>query len=125
MTSVKETALARLSSQDLCQNAELVRKMASHGGNVKVTLKQIAERADVSISLVSKVLNGKEVSVSQEKREKILQLAEELKGASRESGRLARSLRTPNVIALIRPYIRCDFLAGLTEEAINWANQHG
>ncbi len=92
---------------------------------MKVTLKQIAERAEVSISLVSKVLSGKEVSVTQEKREKILQLAQELKGASRESGRMARSARTPNVIALIQPNIRFDFLADLTEEAINWANQHG
>ncbi len=92
---------------------------------MKVTLKQIAEKADVSISLVSKVLNGKEVSVTQEKREKILQFAEQLKGTGRESGRLARSLRTPNVIALIQPNIRFDFLADLTEEAINWANQHG
>ena len=92
---------------------------------MKVTLKQIAERADVSISLVSKVLNGKEVSVTQEKREKILRLTEELKGAGRELGRGARALRTPNVIALIQPNIRFDFLADLTEEIINRANQNG
>jgi len=45
---------------------------------MKVTLKDIADRVNVSISTVSRVLNHVPCSVQEETREKILQVAEEL-----------------------------------------------
>ena len=42
-----------------------------------MTIKEIAKRAGVSVSTVSKVMNHKDSSISQETRERVLQIAKE------------------------------------------------
>lgn len=92
---------------------------------MKITLKEIAEKAEVSISLVSKVLNDKEVSVSPEKRERIIQLASELRDEKGVSSQIIHSKTNSSVIALIQPNLKFDFLADLTEYIEKRANQQG
>jgi LacI family sucrose operon transcriptional repressor len=76
------------------------------------TLKDIAERLGVSITTVSRVLNGKG-SISQETKEKVFQVMKELDYHPNE---MARSLVSKNshVIGLIVPYIDHAFFSTLT-----------
>ncbi|WP_165849457.1 LacI family DNA-binding transcriptional regulator [Sphaerochaeta halotolerans] len=92
---------------------------------MKITLKEIAEKADVSISLVSKILNDKEVSVSSEKRERIIQLAKELRDDKSSISSIVHSKTNSSLIALIQPNLKFDFLADLTEQIELRANQRG
>ena len=79
---------------------------------MKVTLEFIADKAKVSKSLVSKVLNNRMVRISKEKKEKILSLA---KKYNYEPNRFAAGLRKQktNMIALILPTLYFDFFGKL------------
>ncbi len=88
-----------------------------------VTLKDIAEKAEVSISLVSKVVNNKmgNSTVSKEKAEKILRTAKEMGYVPNMS---ARSLRLGRLdtITVLMPYSKdavvtsyYDFMIGILE----------
>ena len=76
------------------------------------TLKDIAERVGVSITTVSRVLNGKG-SISQETKDKVFQVMKELNYHPNE---MARSLvnRNSHLIGLIVPYINHAFFSELT-----------
>lgn len=76
------------------------------------TLKDIAERVGVSITTVSRVLNGKG-SISQETKDKVFQVMKELNYYPNE---MARSLvnRNSHLIGLIVPYINHAFFSALT-----------
>lgn len=86
-----------------------------------VTLKDIAERVGVSITTVSRVLNGKG-SISQETKDKVFQVMRELNYYPNE---MARSLVNKNshIIGLIVPYIDHPFFSALTA-AIEEASSH-
>ena len=86
-----------------------------------VTLKDIAERVGVSITTVSRVLNGKG-SISQETKDKVFQVMRELNYYPNE---MARSLVSKNshIIGLIVPYIDHPFFSALTA-AIEEASSH-
>jgi len=92
---------------------------------LKITLKEIAEKAGVSISLVSKVLNNKDVSVSAEKRETIIRVAKELKSNKVKHTELIYTTKSSGIIALIQPSLKCDFLIKLTEQIELQASQFG
>jgi LacI family transcriptional regulator len=79
---------------------------------MKITLEFIADKAKVSKSLVSKVLNDKSVRISKEKREQILNLA---KKYNYEPNRMAAGLRKQktNMLALILPTLYFDFFSKL------------
>lgn len=76
------------------------------------TLKDIAERVGVSITTVSRVLNGKG-SISQETKDKVFQVMKELNYYPNE---MARSLVNKNshLVGLIVPYIDHAFFSTLT-----------
>lgn len=76
------------------------------------TLKDIAEQVGVSITTVSRVLNGKG-SISQETKDKVFQVMKELNYYPNE---MARSLvnRNSHLIGLIVPYINHSFFSELT-----------
>ena len=78
-----------------------------------VTLKDIAERAGVSISTVSKVLNGKG-RVSDRKRHEILRIARELGYVPNYHAKLMSSRSKVSIIGLIVPDITNPFFAKLT-----------
>ena len=86
-----------------------------------VTLKDIAERVGVSITTVSRVLNGKG-SISQETKDKVFQVMRELNYYPNE---MARSLVNKNshISGLIVPYIDHPFFSALTA-AIEEASSH-
>lgn len=78
----------------------------------KITLTDIAEKAKVSVPLVSKVLNGKECRVSEIKREEIIRLA-------RQSGYQPKKHNSKeehdnNVLAIIQPNLEYEFFCSLT-----------
>lgn len=86
------------------------------------TLKDIAEQVGVSITTVSRVLNGKG-SISQETKDKVFQAMKELDYYPNE---MARSLVNKNshLIGLVVPYIDHPFFSALTaavEEACSAA----
>lgn len=80
---------------------------------MKVSLQFIADKAHVSKSLVSKILNDREVRVSQEKRDEILRLAKEYNYVA---NKMASSLRTKktNTIGLIVPNIIFNYFGKLS-----------
>lgn len=80
---------------------------------MKVSLQFIADKAHVSKSLVSKILNQREVRVSQDKREEILKLAKKYNYVPNKA---ASSLRTKKTftIALLVPNITFDYFGKLS-----------
>ncbi|MGI6734606.1 MAG: LacI family DNA-binding transcriptional regulator [Bacilli bacterium] len=77
---------------------------------MRVNLKYIAEKANLSPTTVSLILNGKNVRVSQEKRELVLKIAEKY---NYKPSSLARALATKktNIIGLVIPDITNYFFA--------------
>jgi len=91
---------------------------------MKVDLQFIAEKAEVSKSLVSKVLNGREVRVSEEKRKLIIELADKF---NYHSNLMAASLRKQksNVIALVLPTLYFEFFSTLANTIEREAQKMG
>lgn len=89
-----------------------------------ITLAFIAEMAQVSKPLVSKVLNNKPVRISKEKRDTILHLAEKY---NYKPNRMAAGLRTnkTNLIGCIMPGIYTDFFSELVYYIESTAQQKG
>lgn len=90
----------------------------------KWTIKDIAKKAGVSITTVSRVLNRKEEGMSAQTREKVLRVIEELEY---QPNRLARGLVTKQskLIGLIVPTISNPFFPELCRGAEDEANKHG
>ncbi len=90
----------------------------------KVSLQFIADKAGVSKSLVSKVLNNKEVRVSESTRTKILEIADKYLYIP---NRIAAGLRTckTNMIGVIMPKLHTDFFASLVDAIEEEARSRG
>jgi LacI family transcriptional regulator len=85
------------------------------------TLSEIAQRAGVSVSLVSRLLNGDpQVRTRDDTRERVLQIAKEMKYTPNHAGRALRLART-KALALIVPDVSsplfADLLAGAQDAA--------
>lgn len=80
----------------------------------KISLQFIAEKAGVSKSLVSKVLNNREVRVSPATRQRIMDVAKEYIYIP---NRIAAGLRTSktNIIGCITPELNTDFFMSLVD----------
>lgn len=91
---------------------------------MRVSLQFIADEAKVSKSLVSKVLNGKDVRVSRETRENIVRLSQQY---NYSPNRIAAGLRTnkTNIIGCIMPGIYTDFFAELVYSIESTAQRQG
>jgi len=91
-----------------------------------VTLKKIASEVDVSVSLVSQVLNGK-ATQSRIKKETELLVTKKAKELGYVSNKIARALRTKknNVIALLTPNLANPFFAKITKVVQNELNRYG
>lgn len=89
-----------------------------------VTIKDIAKMADVSIATVSRVINNKNGGVSDETRERILQIMKELRYSP---NRIARGLVTKktNILGLILPDITNPFFPYLVRGVEDTASQYG
>ncbi len=89
-----------------------------------VSLQFIADKAKVSKSLVSKILNNKEVRVSKATRNRVLEIA---KKYNYTPNRIATSLRTnkTNMIGCVLPGINSDFFAELAYSIESTAYQRG
>ncbi|MHA4894161.1 LacI family DNA-binding transcriptional regulator [Pedobacter sp. PWIIR3] len=81
----------------------------------KVGLKEIAEKVEVSVALVSYVLNGQAVArqVNKETAEKIIAVAKELNYVPNQIARSLKSQKT-NTIGLIVADIKYRFTTGIT-----------
>lgn len=89
----------------------------------KITIKDIAREAGVSITTVSRVLNNKEEGMSNETREKVLRVIEKV---NYQPNQLARSLVTKRskMLGLIVPNISNPFFPELCRGAEDEANDH-
>lgn len=95
------------------------------GGNeMRITLKDIAEKANVSISAVSLVLNDKPCRISQEKKDRIKQIAEEYNYSPNQ---IARSLvtRQTKTLGLIIPDIENIFFSSLAKNIEEQCRKEG
>lgn len=81
----------------------------------RVTLSDIAAATGVSVSMVSRVINGKTCRISERKRESILKIAEELHYRPNQLARGLVSQRS-NTFGLILPSITSRLYTTLTEE---------
>jgi LacI family transcriptional regulator len=88
----------------------------------KLTIKDIARKAGVSITTVSRVLNKKEEGMSKETREKVLRVMEEV---NYQPNQLARGLVTKRsrMLGLIVPNISNPFFPELCRGAEDEANK--
>jgi LacI family transcriptional regulator len=77
---------------------------------MRITLKSLAEKTNLSITTISMILNGKPIRVSEKTRQKVLKLAEENNYLPNS---LARGLATKRskIIGLILPDITNYFFA--------------
>lgn len=91
-----------------------------------ITLKNIADRLDVSVSTVSRVLNGKSdrYRISKETQELILSAAKELDYTPNQVARGLRLKRT-NTIGYIIPDISNPFFAGIAKSVEKSARKLG
>lgn len=91
-----------------------------------VTLELIADKAHVSKSLVSRVLNNRPVRVSDQKREQILKIANELDYIP--SGQLLSASPLPRLtktIALLLPNFNSQFMSIISETITQKAYENG
>ncbi|MCH3917361.1 MAG: LacI family transcriptional regulator [Spirochaetia bacterium] len=91
---------------------------------MKVTIATIAEQAHVSVSLVSQVLNGKKVRVSDQTRQRIMKVAHDL---DYQPNRLASAMRQghTHVFALIVPFTPVGFFSQLVYYVEHYAATKG
>ena len=89
----------------------------------KVTIQMIADKAHVSKSLVSRILNGKEVRVSSQKRALVLKVANNL-GYSPSKSTITNT-RNKKFIALIQPGFDFDLIIRMTNAITAKINEHG
>lgn len=88
------------------------------------TLRDIAARANTSVSTVSRVLNGKDERISEETRQLVLEAAKELKYRPNPLARGLR-LKKTNSIGLVVPDISNPFFAHVTRSIQALAHRHG
>lgn len=88
---------------------------------MKITIKDIAKKANVSITTVSRVLNNKTEGIGDETRRNVLKIIDEM---GYQPNRIARSLITnkTNTIGLIIPDIRNPFFPELVRGVEDVAN---
>ncbi len=92
----------------------------------KVTLQDIADRSHVSKALVSRVLNNREVRVSDQKREQILRIANEMNYVP--SGQILAASPIPSLnktIAALLPHIYGTFMSTLADSITKRAYENG
>ncbi|WP_342431795.1 LacI family DNA-binding transcriptional regulator [Neobacillus sp. FSL H8-0543] len=90
---------------------------------MSITIKDIAKKANVSITTVSRVLNQKTEGISKSTRKRVLEIIEEL---GYRPNSIARSMITKqtNTIGLIIPDIRNPFFPELVRGVEDFLNQH-
>ena len=93
------------------------------GKIMRVTLKDIAAKAHVSTSLVSKVLNNREVRISDAKRQQILKIAREQGYQARQP--LPATHTHKSLIGLIQPSFDFAFLTELSNVIHHHARDNG
>ncbi|TZE83185.1 LacI family DNA-binding transcriptional regulator [Calorimonas adulescens] len=91
--------------------------------NIKITIKDVAKRAGVSISTVSRVINDSK-PVSDEAKQRVL---DAIKETGYRPNQLARGLvlRKSNIIGMIIPDIANPYYAAIVEGAEEIANMYG
>src|SRR5690606_1003257 len=88
-----------------------------------VTIKDVAERAEVALGTVSRIINGHQ-SVKPELREHVLAVIEELGYRSNASARTLRTKRT-QAMGIIVTDLRKPIAAELIATASTIAGRHG
>ncbi len=91
---------------------------------MRVTIKKIAELAGVSVTTVSKVINGKDHDLNQKTIERVKEI---IKQENYKPSLLAQSMRyrQMKLIALMLPDIRNPFFAEVIRGAEDCANKYG
>lgn len=91
-----------------------------------ITLQEIADKAHVSKSLVSRVLNNRPVRVSEQKRSQILKIANEFDYVP--SSQILSASPLPNLdrtIALLLPHLNSRFMSVISETITQEAYENG
>ncbi|MDB5077524.1 MAG: lacI, partial [Chloroflexi bacterium] len=96
-------------------------RVDAHQPNSRAAIRDIAERAGVSLATVSRVLNGRP-DVAAATRATVLQYVRE---AGYLSNRVARASYESRIIALSVPYIRGDYITEVITGAVEALNERG
>lgn len=91
---------------------------------MKVTIKDVAKHAGVSVTSVSQVLNGREIRISQEKRERIYAAAKELNYISNPLAREVK-YKENRMIGLIVPDITNLYFSEIAKVIIKESKKFG
>lgn len=91
---------------------------------MKVTLKDIAKKADVSVATVSLVINNKDGRIPDETREKVKEIAKELNYVPNYSAR-SLVLQRSNSIGLIIPDLMNPYFSTLAKTAVAELREEG
>ena len=91
---------------------------------MKVTIKQIANKAGVSIATVSKIVNKKDERISQATRDRVLSIIEQEGYVPNTVARSMVTKRTKS-IGLIIPDISNPFFPDMARGVEDYANEHG
>lgn len=92
----------------------------------KITLKDIADKAQVSQSLVSKVLNGKDCRVTNQKRKKIIEIAKKYNYSPKAAGHDRKVYeKGRRILALLQPNLEYGFFCNLTDALCKKAKEVG
>lgn len=91
---------------------------------MKVTMREVAQLADVSVATVSMVINHKDERISKKTRDKVYEAIAEL---NYEPNRFAQMLKTgtSHLMALLVPDLANDFYAQIAQEAMIEARKQG
>lgn len=90
---------------------------------MKVTIKDVSQKAGVSITSVSQVLNGKDIRISEEKRQLILKVAEELNYSPNPFASKLKTNRS-GMIGVIIPDISNPYFVEVAKGIIGKAREH-
>lgn len=90
---------------------------------MKVTIKDVSQKAGVSITSVSQVLNGKDIRISEEKRQLILKTAEELNYSPNPFASKLKTNRS-GMIGVIIPDISNPYFVEVAKGIIRKAREH-
>lgn len=100
----------------------VIKRLPWGGDSMKVVMKDVAESCGVSIATVSKVLNGKDRSINEETRRKILDAVERMGYVQNSVAKGLRTQRT-NMIGFILPDISNPFFSEIARGIEDYARQ--
>lgn len=89
------------------------------------TIREIAKEAGVSITTVSKLINGEEISISKDTRERVLETVKKYNYVGNTGAKRKKSSSEKNQIAIVIPELKQMFFAEILEQVEKYCDESG